>query len=709
MKIVTGCPGSCGGSCPIQAFVEGGRVVRLSPEDWCDTDERPQLRPCAIGLSQIQRIYHPDRLLYPLKRVGERGEAVFQRVSWDDALDKTAKEMLRIKDRYGREAVLGLVGSGNVKGLTSAGLFARRFLHAFGDYTATRASISNQGAIFASDHTLGIQVPRPSRNSLSQSKLVIMWGLNPSETIEGTNMNWYLAQAKERGTRFIFVDPRYSNSAAALADQWIPVLPGTDTTMLIAMAFVLIRENLCDDQFLSRCTYGFEHYRDYCLGVDDATPKTPAWAEAICGVPAETIAALARQYATSKPANLWPGQSPGRTAFGEQFHRACISLAAMTGNIGIPGGGVACYFGRDPQATLGVSAPDKSPYPVTRSVVGWRWADAVLQGKQGGYSTDIKMVLSVAADRLNQCGNIQKGIQALKNVEFVVVLDQFLTPMARYADLILPVTTQFEYEDVQLSKGWSAYMFHHGKAIEPLGECRPDVEILADLARRIGLEQSPSDLGQQWLDRSMAGAVVDTEGLQRQGVYWYQDSQDEDIPLKEFVQDPGGHPLPTPSGKIEIYSQSMAQMGDPDLLPPIPSYIATQEAPHHLSVRQRPLLLVTWHSNRRVHSSFDNVPWLRELEPHTIWISPRDAEERHIKDGDTVKAFNDIGSMVIQARVTERVMPGVVGIYQGTWFSLDHSGTDRAGSVNILCKDDISPGEAAVTNAVLVQVSRQEE
>jgi anaerobic dimethyl sulfoxide reductase subunit A len=707
-KVVTGCPGNCGGSCPILAYVEEGRIVRVSPEDYGGADGRPQLRPCAIGLSHVQRVHHPDRLLYPLRRVGERGEGAFQRITWEEALNKMASEMLRVKRRYGPEAILGLAGSGNVKGLMSAGVLARRFLNAFGGHTTTRASISNQGAVFASDHTLGQRLPPPSRESLLRSKLVIMWGLNPSETIQGTNMNWYLAQAKESGTRFIFVDPRFSNSAAALADQWIPICPGTDAAMLVAMAFVLIREKLCDGEFLTRCIYGFEHYRDYCLGVVDGEPKTPAWAEDICGVPAETIAVLARDYAGSKPANLWPGYAPGRTAFGGQFHRACIALAAMTGNIGIPGGGVACYFGRDLQATLGVSELDRLPNLTEKSVVGWRWADAVLRGKEGGYPSDIKMIVSVAGERLNQCGDINKGIQALKKVDFVVVLDQFLTPIARYADLVLPVATQFEREDVQLSKGWYAYMFHSGKAIEPVGECWSDLEIFTQLARRLGLEHFPSPGEEQWLDELMAEAAVDLEKLGKQGIYWYQDSQDDDVPLREFVQDPEGHPLPTASGKIEIYSQSIAKMGLPDLLPPIPTYIDTWEGPHHPLSRQYPLLLVTWHSGRRIHSTFDNVPWLRELEPHTLWMNPRDAQKRDIRDGDMVEVFNDIGSTVIQAKITERIMPGVVGIYQGVWFNLDRSGKDRAGSVNMLCKDTVSPGEAAATNGILVQAVRWE-
>ncbi|MDP2661724.1 MAG: molybdopterin-dependent oxidoreductase [Dehalococcoidia bacterium] len=269
-QVITGCPYDCGGSCPITAYVEGGKIVRLAPDEGPDSLESPRLRPCARGMAQLQRIYHPDRLRYPMKRVGKRGEGEFRRISWDEALDAVASEMRRIRETYGAEAVLNLYGSGNLDGLVHrTGNLANRFFNDFGGQTATRAIISFEGALLAARSTFGLVPPPPDPNSLLQSKLVIMWGFNPSETIFGTNTNWYLAQAKERGAKFIFVDPRFTDSAAALADQWIPIRPGTDTAMLIAMAFVLIDEGLHDQDFLRGYTSGFEQFRDYCLGTAD--------------------------------------------------------------------------------------------------------------------------------------------------------------------------------------------------------------------------------------------------------------------------------------------------------------------------------------------------------------------------------------------------------------------------------------------------------
>lgn len=676
-------------------------MVRLAPDEGPDYIESPRLRPCARGLAQLQRVYHPDRLRYPLKRASERGEARFQRISWDEALDTVAAEMQRVKETYGPDAVLNLQSSGNLDGLVHrTGMLASRFFNAFGGQTAPRAIISFEGAALAARSTFGLVPPPPGPESLLRSRLVIMWGFNPAESIFGTNTNWYLALAKERGTRFVFVDPRFTESAAALADQWIPIRPGTDAAMLIAMAFVLIDEGLYDEAFLHRYTSGFAEFRGYCLGNGDGVPKTPTWAEAICGVQAEVIASLAREYASSKPADLRGGWAPGRTAYGEQFHRACIGLSALTGNIGIPGGGPGCWVTQDFQRTLGVSFVPSLANSTGKSVVAWRWADAVLKGTAGGYPSDIKMVYSIGGNRLNQCGDLNKGVQALKKVEFVVAQDQFLTPLARYADIVLPVNTHFEREDIQVPHGLGSYLIFNHRAIESLGESKSDLEILTALSQRLGCHDFGDKTERDWLSEVIKNAGVDCDTLRAQGVYRDGPAVPQ-VPLQGFIADPRSNPLPTPSGKIEIFSQALAQRHQPKL-PPVPQYIDNP------AQKERPLLMVTVHSRKSVHSSFYNVPWLQEIEPHTLWINPVDAEANGIGNGEKVTVSNDTGTVVITAKLSERIMPGVVSIPQGAWYQPDEDGRDWNGSVNVLCPDTISPGEAAVTNAVAVAVSRLE-
>jgi len=706
-EIITGCPYDCGGSCPLKAYVEEGEIKRLAPDEEPDCLERPQLRPCARGLSQVQRVYHPERFRYPMKRVGERGEGKFERISWEEALDIVAREMQRIKRSYGVQAILNLHGAGNVGGrLHRTGVITDRFFNCFGGQTASRGTLSYDAALFAARHTFGFAPPPPGPQSLFQSKLVILWGMNPGEALQGTNTNWYFVLAKERGTRFILVDPRFTDSTAILADQWIPILPGTDAAMLIAMAYTIIQEELYDEAFLCKYTCGFEQFKDYCLGTEDGVPKTPTWAEAICGVRAEVIVCLAREYATSKPADLRPGWAPGRTAFGEQFYRAGIALAAMTGNIGIPGGGAGCWVPQNQQRTLGVTVLPSLDNPTGKSIVAWQWADAVLKGIAGGYPSDIKMIYSVGGDRLNQCGDVNKGVEALQKVEFVVVQDLFLTPLARFADIILPVSTHFEREDIQAPYIQGNYLIYNNRVIKPFYESKSDLEIFSALARRLDIAGFNDKTEEEWLEEFLRDAPVDVKTLRQLGVAKLLTPLPQ-VPLQEFIADPENNPLNTPSGKIEIFSQTLAQKHHP-YIPAIPKYIEKWESPQHSMAKRYPLLLVTPHSRKRIHSTHANISWLRELEPHTIEISSADARVRRIKHGDQVKVYNDIGALVITAKVTERVMPGVVGIYQGAWYQPDGKGLDRGGCVNVLCKDTCSPGEAAVTNGVLVEVSRWE-
>ncbi|MDO8692081.1 MAG: molybdopterin-dependent oxidoreductase, partial [Dehalococcoidia bacterium] len=297
-----------------------------------------------------------------------------------------------------------------------------------------------------------------------------------------------------------------------------------------------------------------------------------------------------------------------------------------------------------------------------------------------------------------------KGIRALEKVEFVVVHDQFLTSMARHADIVLPVSSHFEREDVQIPHGQGNYLIFNRQVIEPLDESKSDLDILTALAQRIGGGAFGDKTAQEWLPELIKHAPVGYEDLRTQDVF-RNGTPVPQTPLQEFVADPQGNPLPTPSGKVEIFSQALAQRQQA-LLPPLPQYIADPEpSPPQPSY---PFLLVTVHSRKSVHSSFYNIPWLQEIEPHILCMNPVDATAQGVDDGQKVIVRSEIGAVVITAKLTERIMPGVVSIPQGAWYQLDEKGLDWSGSVNVLCPDDISPGEASVTNAVRVTVARWE-
>ncbi|UCG54370.1 MAG: molybdopterin-dependent oxidoreductase [Dehalococcoidia bacterium] len=719
----------CGGTCLLKVHVKDGVITRIETDD----GEEPQYRACAKGRAYRQRVYAPDRLKYPMKRVGARGEGKFERISWDEALDIVARELSRVRETYGAESILFKSSSGDIGRIHGAQAHFR-ILCMVGGCSEVWGIPSYEGAVFEQIATFGTASTTSSRDDLLNSRLIIMWGWNPADTVMLTNTMWYLVQAREAGINIVSVDPRYTNTAAVCANQWIPIRPGTDTAMLIAMSYVIINQDLQDQEFLDTYTVGFDKYREYVMGIDDGLPKTPQWAAAITGVTEETIESLAREYATVKPAALMAGIGPGRTAYGEQYHRAAATLAAMTGNIGIHGGdaGASAYTGmmtRYPFMEMGRGIPtpinpveSKAP-PRKNSFLFWdgvnsrrsgnvhltKVADAILKGKAGGYPADYRLLYIVNNNYPNQYLNINKCVDALtsKPLEFIVVFEQFMTSAAKFADILLPVNTCLERNDITTGATLGFYGFM-GKAIESIGESKSHLEICAELALRLGIKDYDNKTEDELLRQIASGStdITDYEAFKKAGGHKIRRNEPY-VAFKQQIEDPENNPFPTPSGKIEIYCQRLADMKNP-LIPPIPKYIETWEGLSDPLVQKYPLQLITTHFWRRAHSQYDNIPWLRELEPQRVLINSVDAGDRNIRNGDLVKVFNDRGITILPARVTERIMPGVVDIPQGAWYHPDENGVDRGGSANVLTKDEHSPGGAYPTNTSLVQVEKVE-
>ncbi len=703
----------------LKAHVKDGRIIRIET----DNGDEPQIRACLRGRAYRQRVYSPDRLKYPLRRTGERGQGQFERISWDKALDTVASELIRIKETYGNSAILLAAGSGNQGLLHGTGPWTQMLLY-FGGFTRTWGNASYEGALFASMATYGTIRTGNSRDDLLNSRLIIMWGWNPANTIQDTGTSLYLAQAREKGIKIVAVDPRYTDSAATFAHQWIPIRPGTDTAMLIAMAYVIITENLQEQAFIDKYTVGFSKYRDYVLGIEDGIPKTPRWAEAITTVPAKVIASLAWEYATKKPAALIAGWGPARTAMGEQYSRAANVLTAITGNIGIHGGYASgfmrAYTSRETRGPRRPSNPVEEGAPPRRdSLYKLRGGtnpssarihtakifDAILRGRAGGYPADIKMAYVVAANHLNQNPNTHRGVEAFKSLEFIVVHEQFMTPTAKFGDIVLPVNTFMERSDIATPWLGSPYYIYLNRAIDSLYESRSDLEICRELSKRLGIPQAFGNETEDERLRATAALredILDYEAMKRDGVLKIKIAEPI-VSFKQQIEDPEHNPFPTLSGKIEIYCQHLAEMNNP-MLPPIPKYISPRESYDDPLAARYPLQLLTTHYKTRAHSIWHNVPWMQEIEPHSVWLSPIDAEARGIKDGDLVDVYNDRGRIRIPALVTERIMPGVVNVSEGAWYDPDEEDIDRGGCANVLTKDEQSPGGALPMNTVLVQV-----
>ena len=712
--VTSTCGHNCGGRCVVNAHVREGHIVRIStdPRRW--TPEEAPLHACVRGFGQLERLNHPDRLLHPMRRIGPRGAGRFERIGWDEALDEVARQMRRIRDAYGPAAILDCSRTGSLSMLHSRST-VKRLLYMFGGCTELWTNISAEAEVFAVRQTYGAKADYKSAGreptDYVNSRLIVMWGWSPADGTFGTGTLQYLKAARRRGVRIICVDPRRTRTSWELADQHVFIRPATDTAALIAMAHVILTEGLHDQAFLDRHVLGFDEahlppgapagasYRAYLLGERDGVPKTPEWAAAITGIPADTLRALAVEYATSKPAALQTGYAPGRTLYGEQFHRAAYALCAMTGNVGIPGGNAGTSNGAT--GRCGIQALPTGDNPVGARVSSPLLADLLERGAAGGYPADIRMIYSAAGDLFNQLPNVSRIIKGVERLDFVVVQDHFITPTARYADIVLPATTFWERNDVHTPwAGAGHYAIFMRQAIAPVGECRNDLDICAALAERLGITGYNDRTEDEWLRELTRDAIDDYEAFRENGVARFPAPEDA-VAFAREIRDPERHPFSTPSGKIEIYSMSLAADPDPyglGRIPAIPTWIPEAADPAH------PLRLVTPKSRARTHSIHDNQAVLARADRDDLWIHPTDAAVRGIADGQRVRVFNRRGRTLIPARITDRIAPGVVSIKEGAWFVLDADGQDTRGCSNLLTDDRSSPAGATPFNSCSVEV-----
>ncbi|MCP4714777.1 MAG: molybdopterin-dependent oxidoreductase, partial [Deltaproteobacteria bacterium] len=578
----TGCCHDCGGRCVLKAHVKDGRVIRIES----DTGEDPQIRACMRGRAYRQRLYSPDRLQTPLKRIGEKGEGKFKPISWEEALTEIAGKMHGVKSTHGNASIL-MVASGGNQGMLHGALPVGAMLQEFGGFTRAWGIASYEGAMYASMATYGTIRTGNSREDLLNSRLVIMWGWNPAVTIWDPGTSLMMARIREKGIRIVAIDPRYSDSAATFADQWIPIRPGADSAMLIAMAYVILDEELQDQAFIDRYTVGLDKYRDYLFGREDGVHKTPQWAEAITGVSAETIATLAREYADSQPAALIAGWAPARASFGEQYSRAANVLTAITGNVGINGGYASGFMrayssretnykriiaSEEPKKAKSTGNPVEDGAPPRQYALHKLYGgtnpngarihnakvfDAILRGKKGGYPADIKMAYVVASNCLNQHPNTRRGAEALKALDFMVVHEQFMTPTAKFADIVLPVNTFMERSDIAPPWLGSPYYIYLNKAVDSLHESRSDLDICRELSKKLGIAPAMFQFAEDDILQGITASrddIPDYQTMKQDGVVKIK-LKEPIVSFKDQIEDPENNAFPTLSGKIEIYCE----------------------------------------------------------------------------------------------------------------------------------------------------------
>jgi anaerobic dimethyl sulfoxide reductase subunit A len=707
--VTSTCGHNCGGRCVVNAHVSDGRIVHISTDARRWNPEHPPLPACARGVGQIERTYHPDRLKYPMRRTGPRGSGQYERITWDEALTTVANEMLRIRETYGNAAILDASRTGS-QSMLHGRVAAQRFLYMFGGCTDLWSNMSAEAEVFSIRITYGEKDYKSAGREPTDfinSKLILMWGWSPGDGTFGTGTMQYLKNAKKNGTRIICVDPRITMTSKQLADEHIFIRPSTDAAALIAMAYVIVSENLHDQAYCDRYVHGFDEgdvplgasYKSYLLGLSDGQPKTPEWAAAITGIPAETIRRLAIEFASTKPAAIQAGYAAGRTVFGEQFHRAVYALTAITGNVGVSGGGSGVSNGATGKA--GIKSLPIGKNPIESKVASPLLADLLARGKAGGYPADIRMIYSSGGDLFNQCPNAGKIAASLDQVEFIVAQDHFFTPTARLADIVLPATTFWERNDVHTPwAGAGHYAIYMRQAIEPMYECRNDIDIFDELSRRVGINGYNDKTESQWLKELTSDAVDNFETFTEQGVARFPAPEDAVAFAKQIR---GTQKFATPSGKIEVYSNVLAANPNPyglGIIPPIPTWFA----PNGDDTKRFPLSLCTPKSRARTHSIHGNQPGLARVDPDTVWMHPDDAAARGITNGQPVRVFNDIGATILPAQVTDRIAPGVVSIKEGAWYAPGVDGVDSQGCANVLTTDRAAPCGATTYNTNQVQI-----
>lgn len=783
--VTAACWHNCGGRCLNKVLVKDGVVIRQKTDDTHeDSPDYPQQRGCLRGRAQRKQVFAADRLKYPMKRKnwtlenpnGQlRGQDEWERISWDEALSYVADGLKAAKESYGNRSIL-LMGGWNsavtemARTLGCYGGYCEYWnTNSFGSWTKT-PFLTGFAQLGVWDQTVN------DRYDLRECETIVMLSMNPSWSAMGSQ-TWNYWQAKHAGASFIGIDPFYNDTYALLEAEWLPVRPATDTALLLGVAYSMLEQDesqkLVDWDFLDSCTIGFDadhmpagaepsaNFKDYVLGTYDNQPKNQEWASEICGVSVEQIDSLAQALGKQKKVALLCGMASARVHNADTLPQLIMTIGAMGGHMGKSGH----MTGSTMHATSGNGGPaliqagsnglPDIPNEVDDSINANQVWDAILDGKytftgsgsQAGSTQfgpgeqrdiDIHVIYHAGGALLQTSDGMKRGIEAHRKVDMVVSHAQFLTTNARYSDIVLPVTTEWEKFGGFLGGGLihtsnREMMIAYSQVVEPLFEARSDQWIALEIGKKLGLDELsiyPFNEKQQYFNALASMQVVNEDGatygsavsiteddikemgvegsaqkgampysdLRERGVYQVERHQGDNygyIAYRDFVADPQKNPLETESGKLEIYCSALANtvnaMGYSHI-EPIPTYVEVAGgymdtfADWENRVKgEFPLQVINPHYLRRSHSVFDNVPWLREAWVNPVFLSGEDAAAAGIQDGDTVLITSPFGQVLRNASVTNRLRPGVVALPHGAWADVDEeTGIDRAGADNYL-------------------------
>jgi molybdopterin guanine dinucleotide-containing S/N-oxide reductase-like protein len=717
----TVCSHDCPDSCAVLVTVNHeGRAVKVEGDP-----SQPVTNGflCGKVAKYLDRVYSPDRVLHPLRRkpgipkgplTRGREHESFERVSWDEALDAIAARLAQIADQYGPESILPYSYAGNM-GLLGFGSMDRRFFHRLGACQLDRTICAEAGGQ-AWNHVYGQKLGTPTED-VKLAKLIIAWAGN----IHGNNVHLWpmVEQARRNGARLIVIDP-YRTRTAALADWHIAIRPNTDVALALGMMHVILREGLEDRGYIDAMTLGFDPLAER---VRDYTPERVAhWT----GMTAAQVEQLAREYATTCPAFIRMNYGVQRGENGGAATRAICMLPALTGAWKHQGGGAQLSTsGAFKWNKQNLERPDlalKSPLKrlarvVNMSTLGHALTQLGQNGEAGkgdvGNGDNNPAVHALFVYNSNPgavAPNHNAVVRGLARPDlFTVVHEQFLTDTTDYADYILPATTFLEHTDAQGAYGHYFLQYSH-QAIAPLGEVRSNVWLFSQLAQRMGFDDpafrdTPEEMIAQALALDDSGRSTNTF---MEHITLGELQQKGHLPLA-FHRDPGNQPflpftagsVPTPSGKIELCSQTLASMG----LDPLPGFVPPTESRWSEAAKQYPLEFLSRKNDNYMNSTFANLPGHRKMEARTsqkLEIHPQDAQSRGIADGDPVRIFNRRGTLRLTALLNDKLPPGVVTA-RLDWAKLHPD----AVNVNALTSERLTDiGAAPTFYSTLVEVDR---
>ena len=723
------CPHDCPDACGVFITVEGGRATKIQGDP-----EHPVTRGflCAKVAKYLDRVYSPDRVLYPMRRIAAKGlaaeqrsfaphgqpracpepaegaavhtqaEQTWRRISWDEALDEICSRFRSIIAEFGSEAILPYSYGGTLGAVNGASM-DRRFFNRLGASQLERTICSSAGEA-GLESVMGVKLGTEPEQFI-HSRYIIAWASN----IHGNNVHlWpFIEEARRQGAKLVVIDP-YRTRTAACADWYLPINPGTDGALALAMMNVIIVDGLHDADYVAKHTLGFDELREK---VNAYPPERVAqWT----GITAEDIRKLAREYATVRPSVIRLNYGVQRSENGGTATRAIAMLPCIIGSLKEVGGGIhlstSGAFGLNNDA---LRRPDLKPDGNQRSP---RVVNMVRLGEALNLLSDppLKALFVYSSNPAAVCPNHNEVVRGLKRPDlFTVVHEQFFTDTTDYADILLPATTFFEHKDLQTAYG-HYYLQVSDQAIEPLGECRPNVEVFRALAARMGFkDECFGESVDEMIDSALASRNPWLEGISRERLererqvrlnfsgQWpvasgqSKTARDDDS-CEPFLPFANGN-FRTPSGKAELYSEAMKALG----LDPVAEFTPPVESRHGTQGRAFPLELLARKADNFLNSSFSNVPSVQIMEEtNLLEMHSADARARGIANGKTVRVYNGRGEIFLKARVDGAVQPGVVSA-KLNWAKLGPG----CRNINVLTSEKLSDlGNSATFYSVLVEV-----